>query len=158
MGAAEAHGVIAGMVCAGDSDQWLAAIFESRERRELLAAEERDALEGLFYETKRRLEEENFEFDLFLPEEETPLSRRASALADWCKGFLYGVGKAGPQRGLPADCGEILRDLVEISKLDADAEGNEDEEAFAELNEYVRVGVQLIRTELRQQSERTCRR
>ena len=46
--------------------------------------------------------------------------------------------------------GEIVRDLVEISRAGVDAEQDEEsnESAYAELVEFVRVGVQLLFEEL----------
>ena len=40
---------------------------------------------------------------------------------------------------------EILRDIVEFSKMDPDVDGEEDENALVEINEYIKMGVLLIR-------------
>jgi len=54
------------------------------------------------------------------------------------------------EKALPADVREILRDLVEISKVafEAAEAGEEEERAYAEIVEYVRVGVLLINEEM----------
>ncbi len=51
---------------------------------------------------------------------------------------------------LPADSGEVMRDLVEIARASSyDLSGGEEDEAsYNELLEYVRTGVLLINEEL----------
>jgi uncharacterized protein YgfB (UPF0149 family) len=65
---------------------------------------------------------------------------------------LYGFGTAEPPRpeDIPTNVDEILRDLTHIGRATVElAEVNEEEEqAYAEVIEYVRVGVQLIHDEL----------
>ena len=92
------------------------------------------------------------EFELLIPQDDSPIQERARALTAWCTGFLYGLGSNGaadPQR-LPGELGEIVRDLTEITRADVDAEdgAEENEAALAELVEFVRVGVQLVFDEL----------
>jgi len=92
------------------------------------------------------------EFELLLPEDEAPLDSRTVALAQWCQGFLYGLGGSAIQDagGLPGEVGEIVRDLSEITRVGVDSDQNAEsnESAYAELVEFVRVGVQLVFEEL----------
>ena len=86
-----------------------------------------------------------------------PLERRTEALCLWCNGFLYGLGTAGhadPTR-LPGDAGEIIRDFNQIMQAGVDeSEGSEaNESAYAELVEFVRVGVQIVYEQLAIQRE-----
>ena len=150
VGAAEAHGLLAGLLCAdsaADCEQWLGLVFA--EARDGLGEGEAAALRELYDETCSLLDAVDFSFALFLPDDDAPLAERAEALSAWCQGFLYGVGYAGA-REWPDDCAEVLRDLADISRLDADASGEEDEAAFTEISEFVRVCVQLVRGDLRQ--------
>ncbi len=80
------------------------------------------------------------------------------ALGEWCQGFLYGLGTgvAVPEASqLPGDAAEVLRDMTEITHVDVDpaddAESNE--AAYAELVEFVRVGVQLLYDQLQPMRE-----
>ena len=80
------------------------------------------------------------------------LSGRADALSSWCKGFLYGLGSGttpDPEK-VSIEAGEIIRDFTEITHVgvEADDENEENESAFAEVVEFVRVGVQLLFVEL----------
>ena len=75
-------------------------------------------------------------------------STRTAALAEWCQGFLYGLGAGAitDASGWPGEAGEIVRDFAEITRAGVDAQQGEEsnESAYAELVEFVRVGVQLL--------------
>jgi uncharacterized protein YgfB (UPF0149 family) len=87
---------------------------------------------------------------LLLPGEEERIGARAIALSEWCQGFLYGVAYmgVGDDKDWSDDSRGVLRDLMEISRLDADSADDSDEQAFMELQEYVRMGVQILMLEL----------
>jgi uncharacterized protein YgfB (UPF0149 family) len=149
--AAEAHGTLAGALCALVAyrlEDWLAEILP--EGVEYPATD--TALQRLYDGTVASLSGYSMELELLIPEDDSPIQERARALTSWCTGFLYGLGSNGaadPER-LPGDLGEIVRDLTEITRADVDtsdgAEANE--AALAELVEFVRVGVQLVFDEL----------
>jgi hypothetical protein len=149
--AAEAHGTLAGCLCTAAGyrlDDWLREILpEGRAAPETTAA-----LEGLFTATAAALLQPDMEFELLLPADEQPIDVRTAALAQWCQGFLYGLGAgAVPDASeLPGDVGEIVRDFIEISRAGVDAAQGEEsnEAAYAELVEFTRVGVQLLFEEL----------
>ena len=64
--------------------------------------------------------------------------------------ILFGLGSVGYDHDWSGDCAEVLRDLAEISRLDANVSGEEDEAACVEVSEFIRVGVQIIRGELQE--------
>ena len=148
--AAEAHGMLTGMLCVNTSteaEEWLAQVFGKS--RSGLDDGGDATLNELYDETCRHMEAVDFSFELFLPDDEaSSLTERAFALSGWCQGFLYGIGYAGSQRAWPGDCEEILHDLADISRLDENASGEEDEMAYAEISEFVRVSIQLIRGDM----------
>jgi uncharacterized protein len=149
--AAEAHGTLTGCLCAAIGyrfEDWLLEILPEGRAQPLATA----ALRELYHETSGALASSEMEFDLLLPEDEVSLDTRTVALAQWCQGFLYGLGGSAIQdtNGLPGEVGEIVRDLSEITRVGVDSgqsvESNES--AYAELVEFVRVGVQLVFEEL----------
>jgi uncharacterized protein len=149
--AAEAHGTLTGGLCAASSyayEDWLREILPEGHAAPVAAARLRE----LYAATAAALHQRDCEFQPLLPEDEQPLDARAAALAQWCQGFLYGLGAGTIRdaRGLPGDAGEIVRDMVEISRAGVDdGQGEEsNESAYAELVEFVRVGVQLLFEEL----------
>jgi len=90
------------------------------------------------------------EFSLLLPQDEAPIDERAASVADWARGFVLALLRGEQLRleDLNADSGEFLRDLFKISEAAADGGAEEEERALAEIEEYMRVGVQLVFEEL----------
>jgi uncharacterized protein len=149
---AEAHGSLAGALCATDGygvDDWLAEILPEGAVPEETAV---SSLRGLYEATRAALTGTQMQFDLLMPDDDAPIERRAEALTLWCNGFVYGLGSGGapdPEQ-LPGDAAEIVRDLSQIMRAGVDErEGVEANElALAELVEFVRVGVQVVFEEL----------
>lgn len=147
LSAAEAHGMAVGMLCANDnarSSDWLAELFGDDKP----ADDEISMLLDWFDQSEVLLDSDQFEFELFLPDENTRLTERANALADWCRGFLFGFGSQKKASTLSGESKEILKDVYEFSHMDPQADGEEDEAAFIELTEYVKAAVLLLRSEI----------
>jgi len=149
--AAEAHGTLTGCLCAAVGyrfEDWLLEILPEGRAQPLAAA----TLRELYTETAGSLRAPDMEFDLLLPEDAQSIDARAAALAQWCQGFLYGLGSGAAQdaASFPGDVGEIVRDLTEISRVGVDIAQTEEsnENAYAELVEFVRVSVQVVFEEL----------
>ncbi len=149
--AAEAHGTLVGALCAMPAyrfEDWLHEILAEGRIQDASAG----ALRSLYFLTSETLAGQNLEFQPLLPEENQSLSERTAALAQWCVGFLYGLGSGAIQdlKRLPGEVGEVVRDFDEITRVGVDG-GDTDEQnesAYAELVEFVRVGVQLVFEEL----------
>jgi len=88
----------------------------------------------------------DYDFRLFLPDDTAPLGERAGALGDWCRGYLDGMLEAGINDfdTLPAESAEMVRDMAAISALDVTDDPGGSEADLVQLEEYVRVGIQLI--------------
>ena len=155
--ASECHGVLCGLLCVAEQfpeERWLSEVFEPGESGSPESARCTRMLRSTRRETERQLEGQQFEFEPMLPDDGSPLAQRGSALARWCRGFLYGlaVGGLDDSHSTSEDVREVLSDLSEFTRLDvSDLETGSDalESDYAELVEYVRVGVMLIHTELR---------
>lgn len=152
--AAEAHGCLAGALCAAAayrSDDWSDEILRAGAAGGLDAAAQA-ALQSLHAETAQALGGGDMTFEPLLPDDDAPLAARVNALAFWCAGFLYGlgVGQLPSIENVPGDVGELLRDLTEISRasLDESEPADASEDAYFELVEFVRAGVQLTYEEL----------
>ncbi|ORU91641.1 MAG: hypothetical protein A6F70_00805 [Cycloclasticus sp. symbiont of Bathymodiolus heckerae] len=158
MSASETHGLAAGMLCVqfdADFIRWVTAVFDTDEQIEAIEDDSRQVLMGLFEGTRELLEADEFIFDLLLPDDDERISVRASGLSEWCQGFLYGVAYmgVGDDKDWAEESRGILRDLMEISRLDSDNTSDTDEQAFMELHEYVRMGVQMLLQELQPSDE-----
>ena len=102
----------------------------------------------LFAVTASALQDEEFDFHLLLPDDETAIAQRAESLALWCAGFLggyaQGTAASGRAKGVVGkDCEEILQDIEAFSQAEADSDVAEDEaeEAYFEIVEYLRFAV-----------------
>jgi len=157
---AECHGVLCGMIC-GESGQTAQDFLSHLSTLQLLVASEgvlHDAMIEAFESTVQQLEDDDLGFNLWLPDDDQPLSERTQSLAQWCTGFLAGLGLGGPLSSLSEEAAEALQDLQQIARvgfsLHADDAGEapvaeEDEQAFSEIVEYVRIVTLILREELR---------
>ena len=141
----ELHGALCGWLSGGGEDtvNWPARVLAD----DALAAPEPDSpLQALRIATVSQLEDRGFGFELLLPELEESLSARADALFEWCRGFLGGFGlAAGASPPLSDEAGEALQDLARLAQAAPESgDDDEDEDALAEIEEFVRVAVLLL--------------
>jgi uncharacterized protein YgfB (UPF0149 family) len=153
---AESHGLLCGLICrrgadtAGDFLEHLAAMKLLPKPAGALGA----VMTELWERTARQLDDEEMGFELWLPNDDEPLEERTLSLAQWCAGFLAGLGSGGQLEQLSTEAREAIDDLQEIARAElappagADAR-QEDEEAYAEIVEYVRVVALTMREEFR---------
>jgi len=149
--AAEAHGTLTGALCAASTyrfEDWLQEILPEGRAHDI----SNGALRGLYFLTSETLSGAEMAFEPLLPDDDQSLEERTRALSQWCVGFLYGLGSGAVQdlSRLPGEIGEVVKDFDEITRVGVDAGDSEEqnESAYAELVEFVRVGVQLVFEEL----------
>lgn len=153
--AAECQGQLCGMLCSRGEEasvQWLAQSFPDPAAGDLLAREARDVLHMLYDTTQGTLNNSMLDFQLLLPADDASMMLRAGALGEWCQGFLCGLAEGGmcDIDALPGEAAEVVHDLAGIARVGSfEIKGDEeDEAAYAELVEYVRVGVLRVQEEL----------
>jgi uncharacterized protein YgfB (UPF0149 family) len=148
--AAEAHGMLCGLICAGSASAaavWIRELFPEAGRDGPPDAMTRSALQAVAERTRSEIEGPRLGFTPLLPEEGRSLRERAIGLYDWARGLFYGLGVAGLRReDLSEEGREAFADLADITRMDLDAleEGEENEAALAELQEFVWVAAMLI--------------
>lgn len=150
--AAEAQGTLCGMICAsgaGGLNNWLSHIFgEEKDSKNLYIPESDKILSALHDTTLQQLTEGDYDLTMMLHDDKEPLDFRIDDLANWCQGFLYGLSAGGLKdiKKLPEEAGEVLQDMLDISKAGFEPESDEEEneEAYAEIVEYVRIGVYVV--------------
>ena len=152
LGASEVHGIICGVLCIpeGVNTEWLAEIIESTDPdanpdacAQLLLA--------VYASTQEQLASTSFEFVPLLPDDDENLGLRSDALGEWCTGFLFGLTFAGTVSFdcFPDESREVVGDITKFATIRAsNSDDDEEEAAFMELVEYIRVGVVLISEEL----------
>ena len=144
--ASELHGALCGWLAGGGDNaaDWLTKVLADPAAP---APGADSALDTLRIATAAQLEDRGFDFELLLPEADTPVAERATALFDWCRGFLGGFGlAAGAKPKLSEESEEALRDLARLAQASAEQgeDEQEDEDALAEIEEFVRVAVLLL--------------
>lgn len=157
--ASDSHGYLCGLVCAAgyaDPAQWEPELLGDCQSAVEEIEESRRLLKLLYQDIQASLNDPEMDFQLLLPDDSEELPQRTEMLGDWCMGFLSGLGVGGlpPLEQLPDDCRELLNDFAQISRIEFDMEepGEEDEAAFMEIVEFVRVGVLFLNEELQAQN------
>jgi len=150
---AEAHGTLAGALCSSRDYgliEWLREILpdDSPDEKALRSS----VLQNVYNAMVLTLLGNDADFEPLLPDDEAPLAERADALSLWCQGFLYGLGSGNTSdpATVSSEAAEVIRDFTEITHVGvaADEQNEENEVAYAEVLEFVRVGVQLLFVEL----------
>ena len=157
--AGQVHGLLCGRLSVRGSEGasgWLNLVLSETDPHNLLRAECETMLSALCSSTWRQLVNRLSEFELLLPGDGDSTTSRAEAMAQWCEGFLHGLVSekqdAALRERLAADpLADIIKDMLQITQAEVEEDEVEDEEeenAYAELVEYLRVATQLIYEEL----------
>lgn len=153
---AEYHGALCGALC-------VRAAADIDPLRLLEGAHGADAQEGaaaaltrLRGESASSFLDAQLGFEPLLPDDAEALTHRVRALGAWCEGFLFGLssGKALSMNSCSPEMKEIVRDFTEFTRagISDDEDAELEENAYAELVEYIRVGAQLIYMELHERA------
>nr|AIA12432.1 Uncharacterized protein family (UPF0149) [uncultured bacterium] len=151
--ASQAHGLVCGIIVGNtehdiDTSAWQDLVTGGEK-----SGKTHSLLQSLYDESAKQINDYLFQFQLLLPEDEE-LSTRTEALSLWCQGFLVGLKVSNVQIAdrEPGDATEAINDLIEIARIDHEeiVDNEEDEAAYIEFVEYVRMAVILIYQELRE--------
>ena len=153
--AAEIHGIACGLLAgngAADKIKWVQELVPELDPQNISQKDAIRQMGRLFDDARSGLQDSQFRFELFLPEDNSHLSTRMEALQDWCQGFVLGMTMAGVKdyNKLPEDSKDLMEDFVNIGTSgDFDYEDEQESEiAFTDVSQYVRVGALLINEEL----------
>lgn len=151
--AAEVHGTLTGLICCGlpfDSNDYLPMINDCYNNGEGLPFEVKSMIKTLYSEIWQRILDDNFGFQLMLPDDDDAIGERSNALSSWVQGFNLGFGLQHKDMPVTSDdVKEVIADFAEIANLSDDVEDNEtSEQAYFEIAEYVRISTLLIFSEL----------
>lgn len=147
---AELHGLLCGKLCGGEAlseTRWLLDAVEFLDFTQAPDESVRAALSQLYKDALTQLRGEAFELVLILPDDESDIAQRLTALGQWCYGFLSGFGSVAAvgQREMSEESEETLRDLASIAQIDIDVEEDEDIETdYMELTEYIRMAASSL--------------
>ena len=156
--AGQVHGLLCSRLSIAGADgvsRWFAQVLDETDPDNALRGECEAMLDSLCANTWRQLVERQSEFDLLLPEDADSTALRTAAMAQWCEGFLHGLvsenhSEALKQRLSGEPLADIIKDMLQITRatLGDDRDLEEEENAYNELVEYLRVAAQLTYEEL----------
>lgn len=151
--AAEIHGMLTGLICAGfafESHDYLALVNDCFNNNEMMPMPVKSLVKDLYSGIWQGLSDDAFGFQPLLPDDDDSIVERTAGLAAWVQGFNLGFGlqhKDSPVSSEEAK--EVLADFAEIANLSDDVDEDEDcEQAYFEIAEYVRISSLLIFSEL----------
>ncbi len=152
---AESHGIASGMLVANtsaDKLDWIKQVMGEIEEGDLPPDDIIELMGGWFNEIKNHLQDSNLRYELCLPDDDQTLEKRVTALQEWCRGFIMGIAMSGIKdfNELPEDTRDLISDFSRISAEEEFDLDNTDEAeiAYADISQYVRIGVLLINEEL----------
>ncbi len=151
--ASEIHGVLAGLICAGfpfEDQSYLAMLNDLFNNGEGFPKKVKSTVKQMFSELWTDILDDAYSFQLLLPDDDDSIVERGHALGVWVQGFNLGFGLQ--QKDSPvvsAEVKEVLTDFAEIANLSDEMEEDEaTEQAYFEINEYVRISALLCFSEL----------
>lgn len=148
--ASECHGFLCALICGnGQVQEQKIKDYFLLETDEIINPEVcLNYLQNLAEDIEAKMYSTDFELELLLADEDDPLVKRSRSLAEWCQGFMSGMGLSGvKQEQIPAESQELINDFYKISSMDVDNKDEldpEDDFALMELVEYVRMGTIFI--------------
>lgn len=155
---AQAHGLLCSRLAAEGAEAghgWLQQVLEGVDSANALRQECELLLDHVYSMSYRQLAERLSAFELLLPDDAADATRRATALAHWCEGFLHGLvsgqrNEAVRDKLAKEPLADLIKDLLQITRAvaDDDTAAEDNEQAYAELVEYVRVAAQIAYEEL----------
>lgn len=149
---AESQGFALGLYVARVAEplaSWQKELYSDLDPADVLAGECRSALDRVFANVFAADDSEPMQLTLLLPQDIVVDSARVGAVRDWCQGFLFGFGLGGERAAgrLSDQSRELLQDIAEMTRLDTEGVENnaENQSALIEIEEFLRVGVMLMR-------------
>ena len=156
--AAQTHGLLTGRLAIAGvpaGPEWMLQVLEGVEDGNASRTECQKQLDTLYQSTFWQLSERLSEFEPLLPDDGDDVGMRTAAVAHWCEGFLHGLVSAKhsdalKERLAAEPLSDIIKDMLQITRagLDEESDEEENESAYVELVEYMRVAAQLCYEEL----------
>ena len=149
------HGALCGALCvkpAKDIDL-IYLLDAGGEQASSPDAQQLRSLAQVREQTLLSLQDNEAGFTPLLPHDDAELAQRVASLVAWCEGFLFGLSSKAnlDLESCSEELQEIIEDFTQFTRASIDGEDNVEleENAYAELVEYIRVGAQLVYMEMR---------
>ncbi len=147
------HGVMCGYLSTGASrsaETYVRALMAQQHDDGTRTAAR--ALFNLLAITEQQMTQQQYEFEILLPDEHQRLIDRAKAFSEWCEGYSQGamMGGIDEHEFEDEETKEAYEHILEFANLDYEAidVSHDDERSFMEVCEYTRIAVMHIHTDL----------
>lgn len=146
------HGQLCGLLCAEAMDKaesYIMALVGSQKNDNARIALK--VLFSMYSISQQQILDEDFSFQLMLPEDHELLFDRAQAFTEWCTGFVQGLEMADiAENAFEEDAQETLQHIREFAEMDCASLdiSEEDEKAFMQVSEYTRMAVLRLHNDL----------
>ena len=151
--AAQVHGLLSGRLAVAGSAA--GQVLEGIDPSNASGKECESLLVELLQSTHRHFRERMSQFMPLLPDENDSRSVRTEGIAHWSEGYLHGLVSSNQaeevRKQLAAEpIAGIIKDLLAMTQATVDdgADREEDEAAYTEIVEYLRVAAQIVYEEL----------
>jgi yecA family protein len=149
----EIHGVLTGLVCAGftfEDQNYMVMLNDLFTNGEVFPKAVKTIIKQMYSELWADILDDDYAFQLMVPDDEDSIVERGHALGKWVQGFNLGFGLQQKNNPITSnEVKEVLTDFSEIANLSDEMEEDEDtEQAYFEISEYVRISALLCFTEL----------
>ncbi len=147
---AETHGLVVGLLCAepDQDDKSLARHLAAMQVGDWTSEAINEQLGPALKVLREELGSPEMKFQPLLPTEDRSLQERTRCLACWCSGFLAGFGAGQPViRSDETRDALLMLERIAQAGTDETADQEEEETAYTELMEFVRVAVLMLREE-----------
>ena len=152
--ASEYHGILCGTLCGGDHVEVGLGLPVEDETDPATRERAAKALAAYHQEVLLSLQDTQGAYALMLPSDDESLNERVEAQSMWAAGLVLGLTQTGRIKELKSvseELREFVQDVVDISQggFDVSDGDEEDEQAYVEVCEYLRTGMQSAFLELR---------
>lgn len=152
------HGKFCGFLCAGAIEQgesFLKELLKESKKKSKTESVLRHLFVFYVY-TQFQLNQEDFSFELFLPQDDWSIQERAQAFSEWCAGFIETFISASQLQELSDEDEEVIAFLKEFSQLDAETlrETEDEERALFELETFAKLAVLQLKEQFSDDSKR----
>ena len=151
--ASEIHGLLTGIICSGfpfEDEGYIGIVNDFFNNAEGLSNNTKTLIKDVFGDIWQAILDENFAFQLLVPDDDESIIERGTALSVWVQGFNLGFGlQQKSKTKFSEEVNEIIKDFSDIANLSDELEEDEEtEQAYFEISEYVRISSQLCFSEL----------
>ena len=157
------QGYVLGLLSVGETlepDAWIETASQFVEAVEPPNEQERQLLLALYGSASTAISADEMALRLLLPDDAVEIPQRIDSVGQWCSGYMMGFAQGGKaiqqsqgQQEYSKEVSEALSDIAAISQIalsENDEDGEDSEQNYFEISEYLRLAAITIYMECHQ--------